>query len=34
MTIEDVKRVIHLHPTFCKTLKEAVLASVNEALHG
>lgn len=34
MTIEDVKRVIHPHPTFCETLKEAVLTSVNESLHG
>jgi pyruvate/2-oxoglutarate dehydrogenase complex dihydrolipoamide dehydrogenase (E3) component len=34
MTIADMKQVIHPHPTLCETLKEAVLAAVNEAIHG
>jgi dihydrolipoamide dehydrogenase len=33
MTIEDVKWVIHPHPTLCETMKESVLASVGEAIH-
>ena len=33
MTTDDVKRVIHPHPTLSETLKEAVLASLGEAIH-
>jgi len=34
MTLEDVKNVVHPHPTLSETIKEAVLASVDEAVHG
>ena len=34
MTLEEVKRVIHPHPTLSETIKEAVLASVDQAIHG
>ena len=34
MTLEDVKRVLHPHPTLSETIKEAVLASVDQAIHG
>jgi dihydrolipoamide dehydrogenase len=33
MTFEDVKWVIHPHPTLCETLKEAVLATEEQAIH-
>jgi len=34
MTLEAVKKVIHPHPTLSETIKEAVLASIDEAIHG
>jgi dihydrolipoamide dehydrogenase len=33
MTTDDLKGVIHPHPTLSETLKEAVLASLGEAIH-
>jgi dihydrolipoamide dehydrogenase len=33
MTIGDVKGVIHPHPTLSESVKEAVLASVDKAIH-
>jgi len=34
MNLEEVKRVVHPHPTLSETIKEAVLASVNQAING
>ena len=34
MTVEQVKDVIHPHPTLSEVIKEAVLASVGQAIHG
>jgi dihydrolipoamide dehydrogenase len=34
MTVEQVKGTVHPHPTLCETIKEAVLASVDQAIHG
>lgn len=34
MTLEAVKSVVHPHPTLSETIKEAVLASVDQAIHG
>jgi dihydrolipoamide dehydrogenase len=34
MTLEEVKKVVHPHPTLSETIKEAVLASVDQAIHG
>jgi dihydrolipoamide dehydrogenase len=34
MTLEAVKRVVHPHPTLSETIKEAVLGSIDEAIHG
>ncbi len=34
MALEKVKQVIHPHPTLSETIKEAVLASVDQAIHG
>lgn len=34
MTVEQVKDTIHPHPTLSEVIKEAVLASVGEAIHG
>jgi len=34
MTLEQVKSVVHPHPTLSETIKEAVLASVDQAVHG
>ncbi|MBT4286056.1 MAG: dihydrolipoyl dehydrogenase [Deltaproteobacteria bacterium] len=34
MTVEQVKDVIHPHPTLSEVIKEAVLATVGEAIHG
>ena len=33
LTIDDVKSVIHPHPTISETVKEAVLAAAGEAIH-
>ena len=33
MTTEKIAEIIHPHPTLCETLKEAILAAVNEAIH-
>ena len=33
MTLDDVKGVIHPHPTLSETVKEAVLAATDEAIH-
>jgi len=33
MTLDDVKGVIHPHPTLSETVKEAVLAATGEAIH-
>jgi len=34
MTVEEVKGLIHPHPTLSETVKEAVLASIGQAIHG
>jgi dihydrolipoamide dehydrogenase len=34
MTPEEVKEVMHPHPTLSETIKEAVLASVDQAIYG
>ncbi len=34
MTLEAVKGVVHPHPTLSETVKEAVLASIDQAIHG
>jgi dihydrolipoamide dehydrogenase len=34
MTVEQVKDVIHPHPTLSEVVKEAVLATVGQAIHG
>jgi dihydrolipoamide dehydrogenase len=34
MTLDDVRDVIHPHPTLSETIKEAVLASIDMAIHG
>ena len=34
MTVEEVKEVVHPHPTLSETIREAVLASVDQAVHG
>jgi len=34
MTLEQVKSVIHPHPTLSETIKEAALASIDQAIHG
>jgi dihydrolipoamide dehydrogenase len=34
MTVEQVKDVIHPHPTLSEVIKEAVLATVGQAIHG
>jgi dihydrolipoamide dehydrogenase len=33
MTLENVKNVIHPHPTLSETVKESVLAAVGQAIH-
>lgn len=33
MTVDEVKQTIHPHPTLSETLKEAVLASIDQAVH-
>jgi dihydrolipoamide dehydrogenase len=33
MTVEEMKRIMHPHPTLSESIKEAVLASVDEAIH-
>lgn len=34
MTVEGMKGIIHPHPTLSETIKEAVLASAHQAIHG
>ena len=33
MTVDDIKRIMHPHPTLSESIKEAVLASVDQAIH-
>jgi dihydrolipoamide dehydrogenase len=33
LTLENVKNVIHPHPSFSETVKESVLAAVGQAIH-
>jgi len=33
MTVDDIKRIMHAHPTLSESIKEAVLASVDQAIH-
>ena len=34
MTVEQIKDVIHPHPTLSEVIKEAVLATIDQAIHG
>nr|NIO04111.1 dihydrolipoyl dehydrogenase [Pseudomonadota bacterium]NIS69804.1 dihydrolipoyl dehydrogenase [Pseudomonadota bacterium] len=34
MTVEEVKEVVHPHPTLSEAIREAVLACVDQAVHG
>jgi pyruvate/2-oxoglutarate dehydrogenase complex dihydrolipoamide dehydrogenase (E3) component len=33
LTLENVKNVIHPHPSFSETVKESVLAAAGQAIH-